>query len=89
MGFQTIALVLMIGGLYAAFESHWRNNRKILCTLHSWIGVIVCSLFTLQWVGGTLGFLFPPKDAKVYQENMKVHRFMGFFVYLASTFTVK
>lgn len=48
MFIQIIVFILAVVGLKVAFDFHNHNNIPHMYSLHSWLGITVAVLFTLQ-----------------------------------------
>lgn len=80
-GLQLIAFVIAVWGLKAAFDFHNKNNIPNLYSLHSWCGLVVVILFSLQLLGGFVSFLFPKLPDAMRAEYLKIHVFFGVFIF--------
>ena len=48
MTIQMLAFIVAVFGLKAVFDFHNHNNIPNMYSLHSWLGISVAVLFTLQ-----------------------------------------
>ncbi|KAK3758106.1 hypothetical protein RRG08_006681 [Elysia crispata] len=73
------AIAFAVVGLVAAFDSHNLRDKPIpnLYSLHSWIGIVVVSLFCLQWVLGFSAYLLPGLSVNLKKLYMPHHVFWG------------
>lgn len=76
---HTLAFVLAVIGLQAAFDSHNLDNppKPNLYTLHSWIGIITAILFGYQLLSGFLSFLYPTVSRNLRATFLPVHVSIG------------
>ncbi|KAG7351107.1 cytochrome b561 [Nitzschia inconspicua] len=97
----TIGILCMIIALFAVFRSH---NDPIsgfianMYSMHSWIGMFVFVLYTIQFVSGMVSFGFPVawrwgNGMPIASESFKsrlllVHHFFGPFIYLSLMATI-
>ncbi|XP_073791229.1 lysosomal membrane ascorbate-dependent ferrireductase CYB561A3-like isoform X2 [Danio rerio] len=83
-GLLSVAVVLSVLGVCAAFDFHRGNNIPHLYSLHSWIGISTVVLFTLQWFGGLCAFLLPwtPLAFRVFLKPL--HVWMGTAIFILS-----
>lgn len=97
----TIGILCMILALMAVFRSH---NDPIsgyianMYSMHSWIGMLVFLLYTLQFVSAMLSFGFPtvwrwnngmPFASEAFKARLLlVHQFFGPFIYVSMTATI-
>jgi cytochrome b-561 len=97
----TIGILCMLIALVAVFRSHNDPVSGFIAnmySMHSWIGMLVFILYTLQFVSGMLSFGFPVvwrwnNGAPIASEAFKsrlllVHHFFGPFIYLALMATI-
>ena len=87
----TIAAICGTVGLVAVFRSH--NNAKPpkanLYSLHSWIGVLMCTLFFIQFVSGFITFAVSGLVPEAFKNNVLiVHNFIGPVVYIGVLVTI-
>lgn len=89
----TTAGLCMAVGLVAVFKSH---NDPVsgyianLYSLHSWIGIAVLILYTLQFFVGVFSFGMDIQkiDQATKYKIMLLHKFMGPFIYVAVAATI-
>jgi len=88
-GVQIVSFILMVVGLVAVFQSH---NLKTdadgnptptpnMYSMHSWIGLVVCILFSAQWVFGLVSFLWPGLRQSLREWYLPLHRWWGVAVF--------
>ncbi|KAI1288256.1 Plasma membrane ascorbate-dependent reductase CYBRD1 [Halotydeus destructor] len=72
-----LALVCISCGTFVAFSIHHAQNDPNAYTIHSWVGLLCVSLFTLQFTAGLAIFLFPGASAGIRKLSLPVHAFNG------------
>jgi len=89
----TVAFLSALVALIAVFKSH--NDPQSgyianLYSLHSWVGVAVILLYSIQFFMGIFSFVWPLPSVTpaVKAKVMSFHRFMGPFVYNCSAATI-
>ncbi|CAH2305745.1 cytochrome b reductase 1 [Pelobates cultripes] len=80
-GLHLVAIVLVIVALVAVFDFH--NSFKIpnMYSLHSWVGLTVVILFSLQLVISVFVFLLPIASDSLRAALMPIHVYMGLLLY--------
>lgn len=89
----TLSLVFGIIGIIAVFKSH---NDPIsgyianLYSLHSWIGMLVLSLYTIQFILGISSFsgLLSGHGERSSPTLMEIHKFAGAYIHILVTATI-
>ena len=89
----TISVVVGIVGIFAVFKSH---NDPIsgyianLYSLHSWIGMTVLSIYTIQFLVGMLSFggLHSGSRSTSKPILMEMHKFTGTYIHILATMTI-
>lgn len=79
---HTIALVLGIVAISAAFKFHNESGIANLYSLHSWLGLAVIVLYGIQWIFGFVVFFFPGGTSAIRRDSLPWHVFFGLFVYV-------
>ncbi|KAK2653839.1 hypothetical protein Ddye_013695 [Dipteronia dyeriana] len=79
---HAIALILGIIGVYAAFKYHNESSIANLYSLHSWLGIVIISLYGIQWIYGFVIFFYPGGPTGLRSESLPWHVFFGVFVYV-------
>ncbi|XP_018464822.2 transmembrane ascorbate ferrireductase 1-like isoform X1 [Raphanus sativus] len=79
---HAIAIVLGILGIYAAFKHHNEKHIPNLYTIHSWVGIGVIVLYSLQWLYSFIVYFFPGRSSTLRREFLPWHIFLGVFVYV-------
>ena len=87
------AAVCLIIGLIAVFRSH---NDKVsgyianLYSFHSWVGVLVITMYTIQFFAGLFSFgIAPPSVTPSFKAKMlQIHHFFGPVIYFAMLLTI-
>lgn len=74
---MTVCLVASLLGVLAIFRAHSLGNIPHWYSLHSWVGTLTMSLFTVQLVAGYTVFGKPGMSALVKASVMPWHRFCG------------
>lgn len=86
----SLSFIFGIVGVLAVFKSH---NDPIsgyianLYSLHSWVGITVLSLYTLQFIVGLLAFL----SGRSRMRNptvMEIHKYTGTYIHILTTATI-
>jgi len=74
-----MAVVVMVIGLQAAFDSHNYASppKPNMYTLHSWIGLVAAILFGCQWTLGFTAFLFPKFSSDLRALVLEFHQYFG------------
>ncbi|XP_013391599.1 putative cytochrome b561 [Lingula anatina] len=80
---QAIAVIFIIVGLKAVFDSHNLVQYKIanLYSIHSWLGLATIILFGLQYIFGFVAFMYPKLGQNGREMLMPLHRYWGVAVY--------
>ncbi|KAL7183821.1 hypothetical protein ACSBR2_026072 [Camellia fascicularis] len=79
---HSIALILGIVGVYAAFKYHNESGIANLYSLHSWLGIGIIVLYGVQWIYGFIVFFYPGGTASIRRESLPWHVLFGLFVYI-------
>ncbi|KAI9162291.1 hypothetical protein LWI28_025826 [Acer negundo] len=82
MVLHAIALILGIIGVCAAFKYHNESSIANLYSLHSWLGILVISLYGIQWIYGFVIFFYPGGPTEIRSASLPWHVFFGVFVYV-------
>ena len=87
-----VCFIFGIIAILAVVKSHNDPSGYIanLYSLHSWIGVFVLSLFTLQFLAGILGFggLTGGRSRMSNPTMMEIHKYTGTFLHILITATI-
>lgn len=92
---QTIAMICMIVGLIAVFDSHnYPVNGKYKAnfySLHSWIGIFTVSLYTAQYFVSLVTFLSPFQNINEAQKKkiLPYHIYFGIALLLLITMAIE
>ena len=84
------SFIFMVIALKAAFDSHDLNKPNPIpnmYSLHSWMGIIAATLFTIQWVGGFMIFLVPGMPIIAKELYLDIHTWLGAFIFVLSCAT--
>ncbi len=87
----TISIIFGIVGILAVFKSH---NDPIsgyianLYSLHSWIGMTLLSLYTIQFLVGMLCFGGFYSGSRSKPILMEIHKFTGTYIHTVATMTI-
>ncbi|CAK7337280.1 unnamed protein product [Dovyalis caffra] len=79
---HAIAIVLGCVGIAAAFKNHNETNTPNLYSLHSWLGIVIISLYGIQWIYGFLVFFYPKGSSTLRSGSAPWHVLFGIFVYI-------
>ncbi|KAF8085175.1 hypothetical protein N665_0677s0005 [Sinapis alba] len=79
---HAIAIILGILGIYAAFKHHNEKHIPNLYTIHSWVGIGVIVLYSLQWLYSFIVYFFPEGSSTLRRDLLPWHVFLGVFVYV-------
>ncbi|CAL5343987.1 unnamed protein product [Camellia sinensis] len=79
---HSIALILGIVGVYAAFKYHNESGIANLYSLHSWLGIGIVVLYGVQWIYGFIVLFYAGGTASVRRESLPWHVLFGLFVYI-------
>ncbi|NWS93861.1 CYBR1 reductase, partial [Mionectes macconnelli] len=80
-GLNTIAMILAIVSMVAAFDYHNASNIPNMYSLHSWIGLTALIFYSLQLVLGFAVFLLPFAPAYLRAVFMPVHVYSGLTIF--------
>ncbi|XP_039711200.1 plasma membrane ascorbate-dependent reductase CYBRD1 [Pteropus medius] len=80
-GLNTVAAILAIISLVAAFDFHNTLQIRNMYSLHSWVGLIVVILYFLQLVLGFFVFLLPLAPPSLRAFLMPIHVYSGLFIF--------
>lgn len=89
----TLSFVFGIVGIIAVFQSH---NDKIsgyianLYSLHSWVGITVMTLYSLQFLFGIFAFGGLLSGSRMLRNpvTMEIHKFTGTYIHILVTATI-
>lgn len=97
----TVGILCMFVALVAVFRSHNDPVSGFIAnmySMHSWVGMLVFILYTLQFFSGMMSFGFPvvwrwnngaPMASEAFKSRLLlVHHFFGPFIYLAMMATI-
>ncbi|KAJ0967199.1 hypothetical protein J5N97_024116 [Dioscorea zingiberensis] len=79
---HTIALVLGIWGISAAFKFHNESGIDNLYSLHSWVGLGTICLYGIQWIFGFVTFFYPGGSVALRRDALPWHGLFGVLVYI-------
>ncbi|CAN1158823.1 Transmembrane ascorbate ferrireductase 1 [Linum perenne] len=77
-----VALVLGIIGIYTAFKFHNESGFPNMYSLHSWLGIIVISLYAIQWIYGLIVYFYPGGSNNLRKSSIPWHALLGMFVFV-------
>lgn len=83
-----VCLVAGILGVLAIFKAHQMANMADWYSLHSWIGTLTLSLYSIQFIAGFVAFLKPGLSIRARLDLMPWHRFMGVALMILSAVAV-
>lgn len=85
----------MVVGLMAVFFSHNDRNSGFIAnmySLHSWVGMTVCSMYAMQFLVGVGAFVLPDRAFGISEISKskiaQVHSFFGPMLYLSVMLTI-
>ncbi|XP_038609640.1 cytochrome b561 [Tachyglossus aculeatus] len=81
------AFIFALIGLVAVFDYHRKKGYADLYSLHSWCGLLVFSLYFIQWLAGFSFFLFPGASFSLRNLYRPQHIFFGAALFLLSVGT--
>ncbi|VDP37743.1 unnamed protein product, partial [Soboliphyme baturini] len=84
---HTIVFTLIVIALHAVFTSHQLNRVPNLYSLHSWVGLSVVLLFSMQYLCGLVTFLFPGLSLPTKQWYLPIHQVFGVVIFVAASAT--
>ncbi|CAN0891719.1 Transmembrane ascorbate ferrireductase 1 [Linum grandiflorum] len=87
LALHAVALVLGIVGIYTAFKFHNESGIANLYSLHSWLGILVISLYGIQWIYGFIIFFYPGGSSTLRSTSMPWHVLLGLFAYILAVGT--
>ena len=91
------SFIFMVIALKAVFDSNNYNEDKNgkpdplphMKTLHSWMGIMTATLFTMQWVTGYVMFLAPIAISSwIKSFYLSIHNWFGLFIFILACSTV-
>ncbi|XP_027589484.1 cytochrome b reductase 1 [Pipra filicauda] len=80
-GLNTIAMILAIVAMVAAFEYHNAQNIPNMYSLHSWIGLTALIFYSLQLFFGFAVFLLPFAPVYLRALLMPIHVYSGLTIF--------
>ncbi|NXY27671.1 CYBR1 reductase, partial [Pomatorhinus ruficollis] len=80
-GLNTIAMILAIVALVAAFDFHNAGNYPNMYSLHSWIGLTAVIFYCLQLFFGVAVFLLPFAPVRLRAALMPIHVYSGLTIF--------
>ncbi|XP_064290570.1 plasma membrane ascorbate-dependent reductase CYBRD1 [Passer domesticus] len=80
-GLNTIAMILAIVAMVAAFDYHNARNIPNMYSLHSWIGLTAVIFYALQLFCGFAVFLLPFAPAHLRAAVMPIHAYSGLTIF--------
>ncbi|KAM7254748.1 hypothetical protein ACFE04_019989 [Oxalis oulophora] len=86
---QLVALIFGIMGIITVFKFKGDAGGQHMISLHSWFGIIVISLFGLQWLLAFFSFIFPGTTSFARASYMPWHIFGGMVIFLLTICTVQ
>lgn len=87
----TLAAGCMVVGVIAVFKSHndgVSGYKPNLYSLHSWVGIGVLSLYSLQFLGGVTFFGLQLGQPQLRANVLQLHLFFGQFIYYSMAVTI-
>lgn len=84
---HVLALIIALVGLVAVFDYHRKKGYPDLYSLHSWCGLLVFVLYSVQWLVGFSFFLFPGASFSLRSRYRAQHIFFGATIFLFSVGT--
>jgi len=87
----SVALICVIVALAAVFKSHNDAVSGFIAnmySLHSWIGISLFILYSLQFLFGAYAFAWPGMSPESKSKVLLLHKYMGPFVYNMMAFTM-
>ncbi|OQV15840.1 putative Cytochrome b561 [Hypsibius exemplaris] len=81
---QLAAFSFIVVAMCAAFWYHDMQGVPHLQSAHSWIGLVIVLLVSLQWLVGFCGLLFPGFRPPLRASYVLTHKFVGRCIYLLS-----
>lgn len=85
---QTVGLIIMSLGLRHAFDYEFATGSASLYTVHGWLGILVVSLHSANYLGGVLVNANPWVDAATKLTYKPMHQFLGLFTFVLACFQV-
>merc|ERR1719296_247177 len=86
-----VAIIFASVGLTAVFKSHndgLSGYIANLYSLHSWLGILVISLYVCQFIVGTSFFALQFGTSSARESMMQLHVFFGPCIYNLTAFTI-
>ncbi|NXP15570.1 CYBR1 reductase, partial [Thinocorus orbignyianus] len=80
-GLNTVAMILAIVSVVAAFEYHNARNIPNMYSLHSWIGLTAVIFYCLQLFLGFAVFLLPFAPLRLRAALMPIHVYSGLTIF--------
>ncbi|CAN1180647.1 Transmembrane ascorbate ferrireductase 1 [Linum perenne] len=84
---HAVALALGILGIYMAFKFHNESGIANLYSLHSWLGILVISLYGIQWIYGFIIFFYPGGSTTLRSASLPWHVLLGLTAYILAVAT--
>ncbi|CAL1371246.1 unnamed protein product [Linum trigynum] len=84
---HAVALILGIIGIYMAFKFHNESGIANLYSLHSWLGILVISLYGIQWIYGFIIFFYPGGSSTLRSASLPWHVLLGLFAFVLAVGT--
>jgi len=80
---QLTSYILVVMGVYAVgFSKDYTSTKPShFVSVHSWVGLTLLTVMTLQWVCGFFGLLVPGCQGERRQQYRDTHIFTGNFVF--------
>ncbi|XP_028662143.1 plasma membrane ascorbate-dependent reductase CYBRD1 [Erpetoichthys calabaricus] len=86
-GLNALAFTLMVISAVAVFDFHNAKNIPDMYSLHSWIGLLVVILHSIQLLLGVCIYLLPSAPAFIRTAAMPLHVYSGIFIFGAAVAT--
>ncbi|NXX45365.1 CYBR1 reductase, partial [Tricholaema leucomelas] len=80
-GLNTIAMILAIVSVVAAFDFHNASNIANMYSLHSWIGLAAVIFYAIQLFSGLAVFLLPFAPVSIRAVLIPIHVFSGLTIF--------